>query len=223
MKLLVTLIFLLSSVFTAITIFHLIKKNQLKPLFSSAIYALFSSIVFSIIIGTLSVLLFLIYHIDLKEPRRAINWVQGNLEGFFLSVFLLTLLTFALILLIGEVFLGAGVACSMFFLLALTNYYKMLYRNEPLFPNDFIQIGQIRSILPMIDTTISMPLTVVAFVVLLGLLILWYYSRKIKVSFVTRIILLLPVLFLIGSFLFYEEKFAKSIMMNMLHLPHGIR
>ncbi len=63
-------------------------------------------------------------------------------------------------MLVGEAYLGAGITFVLYFILALVNYYKKIFRNEPLFPNDFIQASQLKEVIPMIKDSISIPIVI---------------------------------------------------------------
>ena len=59
----------------------------------------------------------------------------------------------------GSLFRGWDYLCSVFYFSSV-NYYKKIFRNEALFPNDFIQASQLKEVIPMIKDSISIPIVI---------------------------------------------------------------
>ncbi len=207
---LLVLLVLGASILLWVLTLWLSKKEFITKLSLSQAYAYFTALLFSITVGLVSAGIFLIYQIDIKHLVDTTEWIQHNLSTFLFSAFLLSLLTFGLMLVIGEAFLTSGIALVLFFIFAITNHYKLIFRNEPLFPNDLVQIGQMKDVIPLISDSISLPITIGIIAVCIGLLVLWFFLPKIKLKLIARIIVLIPVIFLIKSFLIYDGTFAEK-------------
>ncbi|KIL49825.1 LTA synthase family protein [Jeotgalibacillus soli] len=199
-----------SAVLWLLTIYFLNKKDWTDNLVSNQYYSVYSSLLFSVSVGLLSAFIFLLYHLGLEVPGNTIEWIQTYPERYFFSSFILALIAAGLSLLIGEAFLSAGISFVLFYILAIVNFYKKNFRNEPLFPNDFIQVTQLGEVLPMIRDSISIPMVILSFIGIAVLAALWYLLPKIKLRFIPRLIMLIPLVFLIKSFLFYEDTFAEK-------------
>jgi hypothetical protein len=188
----------------------LLRFNQIERIQASQWYAIFTAIVFSIAVAAVSAMVFVVYHIDIHNPGKTIEWMQAYPQSYLFTVFLLSLLTLAIIMLVGEAYLGAGIAFVLYFILALVNYYKKIFRNEPLFPNDFIQASQLKEVIPMIKDSISIPIVIGVIGSIIVLITLWFFLPKIKIRWFLRIIMILPLIFLMKSFLFFEHSFAQK-------------
>ncbi|MDM8149897.1 LTA synthase family protein [Priestia megaterium] len=199
-----------SLILWALTFYLLLQFNQIERIQGSQWYAIFTAIVFSIAVAAVSAMVFVIYHIDIHNPGKTIEWMQVYPERYLFTVFLLSLLTLAIIMLVGEAYLGAGITFVLYFILALVNYYKKIFRNEPLFPNDFIQASQLKEVIPMIKDSISIPIVIGVIGSIVVLIALWFFLPKIKIRWFLRIIMILPLIFLMKSFLFFEHSFAQK-------------
>ncbi|MED3823777.1 sulfatase-like hydrolase/transferase [Priestia flexa] len=204
------LVSLIALLLSFLTVWILVKKELITQVANSRVYHLISAFLFATFIGLVGALLFLIYHIDLHQLGKSIEWIQEYTDRYLLSSFILGLLAFGVILLTGEVYIGSGISILLFFILALTNHYKKIFRNEPLFPNDFIQVTQLKEVIPMIRESISLSTTILVVISVIALFVLWLRSPKLKIDWRIRIILILPIMFISKSFLFFEDTFAEK-------------
>ncbi|MGP4077693.1 sulfatase-like hydrolase/transferase [Halobacillus sp. K22] len=185
------------------------KQKKIEALYKSRIYRIATSFLVSGIVGVAASYIFMVFHLDFTIGR-ATEWVQEYPDRYFFTAFLLSLFTLAIILLIGETYMGGGIALLVYFILALVNYYKQIYRNEPLFPNDFIQIGQLQDVIPLISESISITATLLVIGVIVAGLFTWYKIPKIKIGWITRLLIFVPVAYLLYSFLLYDDRFTES-------------
>ncbi|SIS41399.1 LTA synthase family protein [Salimicrobium flavidum] len=202
-------IIVLSLLLWGAAVWFLDKKEMLYPLYRSKTYRIVTAVVISLIVGTISAFLFLFFHLD-TEAGPTVEWGQEYPLRFMLTAVLLFVGTLFLVLLTGEAYIGGALAFVLFFLMAIANYYKKLYRNEPLFPNDFVQIGQLQEVLPFITDNLPIGMIVLASIGIIALLFLWYKSPKIKMPIWFRIVLIIPVAYLLYASLFYEDKFTEG-------------
>ncbi|MCA0984698.1 LTA synthase family protein [Halobacillus yeomjeoni] len=200
----------ISLIVWCLTIWYLSKYEWFVRIIDSKFFKLLSTIVFSIYVGGISAYLFLAFHIDIENIGRTTEWLQQYPQRFGFTWFILSLLTLGLILLIGEVYMGAGISLVIYFVIAIVNYYKKIYRSEPLFPNDFTQIGQLNEVIPFVSKSIPLLYTLMIILILVFSIFVWYKSPKLKVGWITRLFLLIPIAYLIYSFLLYEDTFTEK-------------
>ncbi|WP_394218409.1 LTA synthase family protein [Halobacillus trueperi] len=204
------LILLLSLATWAGVVYYLHKKEWMQVLYESKIYRGFTSLIMSVYVGGVSAFLFIAYHLGIDQMGTTTEWFQQYPDRFLFTAFLLSLITFAFILLIGEAYIASTLSLLVFYLVALANYYKKEFRNEPLFPYDFVQIGQLPEVLPMISGAFSLPIILVLLSSLILASVVWWKIPKIKLGWKSRLVLVLPVFYLVFSFFNYEGRFTAS-------------
>ncbi|MCA1011271.1 LTA synthase family protein [Halobacillus halophilus] len=204
-----TSILVLSLVMWGTATWWLHNRNKIDTLYKSRIYRVATALLVSGMVGAAASYLFMVFHLDITLGR-ATEWVQEYPERYMFTVFLLSLFTLALILIIGETYMGGGIALLVSFILALVNHYKQIYRNEPLFPNDFIQIGQLQDVIPLISDSISITATLLIIGLIVAGVYVWYKMPKIKIGWITRLVILVPVAYLLYSFMLYDDRFTES-------------
>ncbi|NEU36038.1 sulfatase, partial [bacterium LRH843] len=77
-----------------LTVWILVKKELITQVANSRVYHLISAFLFATFIGLVGALLFLIYHIDLHQLGKSIEWIQEYTDRYLLSSFILGLLAF---------------------------------------------------------------------------------------------------------------------------------
>ena len=205
-----TMILLISLLSWGAVLFILDKKGWIQPLYMSEIYRILSSLLLCLYVGAISAFLFIAYHLSIEELGKTTEWIQQYPERFSFTVFLLALITFGLILIIGEAYMASGLALIVFYLVSVANYYKKEFRNEPLFPYDFVQIGQLGEVIPMISGAFSLPIVFAIFLSIVGAVFLWWKLPKITIGWITRLVLLVPIVYLVYSFFLYDDRFTAS-------------
>lgn len=205
-----TLIFLLSLLSWGALLYIFHKKGWMEPVYESKIYRIFSSLLLCLYIAAISAFLIIAYHLGIEELGKTTEWIQQYPERFSFTVFLLALVTFGLILIIGEAYIASGIALIVFFLISVANYFKKEFRNEPLFPYDFVQIGQLGEVIPMISGAFSLPIVFAISLSIVVAVFLWWKLPKITLGWITRLVLLAPVVYLVYSFFLYEDRFTAA-------------
>ncbi|WP_406944735.1 LTA synthase family protein [Halobacillus sp. SY10] len=191
-------------------VYYLHKKEWMQVLYESKIYKIFTSLIMSVYVGLVSAFLFIAYHLGIDQIGKTTEWFQQYPDRFLFTAFLLSLITFAFILLIGEAYIASTLSLIVFYLVALANYYKKEFRNEPLFPYDFVQIGQLTEVLPMISGAFSLPIILVLTASLILASAVWWKIPKFKLGWKTRVVLVVPIVYLVFSFFNYEGRFTAS-------------
>ena len=75
----------------------------------------FTAIVFSIAVAAVSAMVFVIYHIDIHNPGKTIEWMQAYPERYLLRSFTLAVNTSDHYASRGSLFRGWDYLCSVFY------------------------------------------------------------------------------------------------------------
>jgi phosphoglycerol transferase MdoB-like AlkP superfamily enzyme len=190
--------------------FFNIKLFKLKTLKENSFT---KAILFSLIISVTAC--FLLQFFQLSQNIWAVsNWITNHFGIFLLSILFIFFLQLFLLSIIGNLYYSSTV--TLFFLGAVgySNSKKISVLGEPLYPIDFYQIRNIKSLFEMIGGSLSL-LVVIAVLLLSGFFIYLYKKLpKIKVKISMRVFTFILSLFIIYSYLHFSGSFINVLTVN---------
>lgn len=170
-------------------------------------------------------LLFLIAHtmnwmyIMMQENMSLVlvnNWVYQRYGQYILSLLFIYMIYVFVYSLLGRIFLSVTITSLVLTIFGIVNHFKLIFRGDPFYPSDFIQITQMQSVIPMVMDYFSWW---TIFLGILGITLLVYlvmYIRKhipvIKPNMITRIILICGSTFMVYAYSNYPNTFMNSVL-----------
>ncbi|MDF2568191.1 MAG: sulfatase, partial [Oscillospiraceae bacterium] len=135
------------------------------------------------------------------------------------SIFI-TLSVLSLYLLIRRAWLTVLISGTLLTVMSCVNYYKFLLRNEPFFPWDLTSIGEAAEILPSTKLTVTKPICIAIYGILILAVLLFFWRRITKPGKIVRLAscfcLSLCILAAFSTIkfaqhIFYDETYLTSI------------
>lgn len=147
----------------------------------------------------------------LQDPVNTTKWITDNSNIFIAGVLYLQMLFLLVFAIIGNVFISSFLTSVLLLLLGFVHYNKLNLRAEPLYPMDFLQISQVKDVIPMVREYLSVSF---AIGVLLGILflVLWIIALpKMKLNVWVRVSLLCVSFFLVYSYTNFPKTFMNKV------------
>lgn len=137
--------------------------------------------------------------------NAALFWIQRNPHLFFLNFCITILISLFFISLTGSLQIVVFLSTFCLVLISLTNFVKIQFLGEPLFPWDLIRVDQVINLLPKYIGEI--PIVFIALgLMILGLYFLGrYIVPRCKVRWFFRIALFLSLCIIIPLLIFYRH------------------
>ncbi|MDD2496411.1 MAG: hypothetical protein PHE29_14640, partial [Tissierellia bacterium] len=142
-------------------------QNKHKTIFIYLCLILFVPLLFSLSIQ----------FIQFENIAYTVNWILDHRIPFFMGYILIVLLYLAL-LCIGSFGFATASTGAISFVLAIINYYKCKFRNEPFLPWDLTSSSELKQIIPQLKIE---PTLAIIFCILVYLTLI-YFTRKIKIK-----------------------------------------
>jgi len=141
-------------------------------------------------------------------------WITANFKIFLLSnlfIFFLYLLLFSII---GNPYVSSIIALIVLEAIGYSNSKKISILGEPLYPVDFYQIKNIKSLIQMVGGNLAILL--IAALVLFSFLLVYAVKKlpKIKIGTKARLALFSLSSFIIYSYLFFSNNFINVLAAN---------
>ena len=135
-----------------------------------------------------------------------VEWMLNHAAPFFMGYFLIVLLYCAL-LCIGRLWIATAATGAITIVLAIINFFKCEFRNEPFLPWDLKSSAELKSIMPQlkIEPTLTMIFCITVYVCLV------LYTKRIKTTKYKTI----KSTILIRSFAFFLILFISSKYVNL--------
>lgn len=170
-------------------------------------------------------LLFLIAHtmnwmyIMMQENMSLVlvnNWIYQRYGQYILSLLFIYMIYVFVYSLLGRIFLSVTITSLVLIIFGIVNHFKLIFRGDPFYPSDFIQITQMQSVIPMVMDYFSWW---TIFLGIFGITLLVYlvmYIRKhipvIKPNIITRIILICGSTFMVYAYSNYPNTFMSNVL-----------
>lgn len=133
-----------------------------------------------------------------------IDFFVGNIPLVIMNIFVLWIIQWPFVLLLGNAIKSSFVFLFFMILLGIGNYQKMLYRPEPVYPSDILMLKDIKFLFFSVERMIQVLIVVVvvAFIVSLFFLSKSAYIKKANIinkgyirviSFIVSLILFIPL------------------------------
>ena len=133
-----------------------------------------------------------------------IDFVVGNIPLVIMNIFMLWIIQWPFVLLLGNAIKSSFVFLFFMILLGIGNYQKMLYRPEPIYPSDILMLQDIKFLFFSVERMIQV---LIVFVVAVFIVSLFFLSKSayIKkaniinkgyirvISFIVSLILFIPL------------------------------
>lgn len=133
-----------------------------------------------------------------------IDFVVGNIPLVIMNIFMLWIIQWPFVLLLGNAIKSSFVFLFFLILLGIGNYQKMLYRPEPIYPSDILMLQDIKFLFFSVERMIQV---LIVFVVAVFIVSLFFLSKSayIKkaniinkgyirvISFIVSLILFIPL------------------------------
>ncbi|WP_428909678.1 LTA synthase family protein [Niallia sp. Krafla_26] len=151
--------------------------------------------------------IYLQYAQSLHNLPETILWISDNPAIYYIGLLLLLSLFIFTFSLIGNVYLSSFLTASILFLIGFAHYNKLNLRIEPLYPSDFMQIGQLKEVIPMVMNSFSVKDFIFILVIISVIIVLTFLLPKIRISLWTRGVLILFSVIVIYSFANFPNTF----------------
>ncbi|WP_163215799.1 LTA synthase family protein [Clostridium thermarum] len=168
------------------------------------------AILFSFIISVVAC--FILQFFQLSHNIWAVtNWIVQNIGIFVLSFVFIFFLQLFLLSIIGNLYYSSTVTFIILVAIGYSNSKKISVLGEPLYPIDFYQIRNIKSLFEMIGGSVSL-LHIIGILLLCGTFVYLYKKLpKMKVSIRLRVITFTLSIFVIYSYLHFSEGFINVL------------
>lgn len=165
------------------------------------------------IIFTLSLLtIYLIQYAQVsKGAGEALKWCKNHKKIIILSSFFISFIYLLIISLVGNITSGSIAGFIIFAILAFANAKKLSILGEPIYPSDFYQLLEIKSLLKFITGYFSLLYLIIAAILIFVFVKLYKRFPKLHLSFVERIMSFILSIFMIYSYLNFNSNFLKNI------------
>lgn len=188
-----------------------ISKNKLinSILKSKLIKSVLISFIFSLITT-----FFLQYFQMSRDFTRTIWWLSSYYKIYFLSSLFIFFLYLLLLSIIGNPYISSIVALIILELIGYSNSKKLSILGEPLYPVDFYQITNIKSLIHMVGGNL---LIVLIIVLILFIALLVYAVKKLpklKIGAKSRLAIFTLSSFIIYCYLFFSNNFINVLAAN---------
>lgn len=176
----------------------------------------FKVISISFIISIAASLLLQFFQLS-QNIYAVMDWVASNFEIFLLSSLFIFFLNLFLTSVIGNLYISSIATFFLFGAVGFSNSKKISVLGEPLYPADFYQVRNVKSLFEMIGGHISF--SIVIFLIFICFLLVFLYKKlpKLKVNLRLRFSTLLLSTFIIYSYLHFSGTF-----MNVISAKAGV-
>lgn len=157
----------------------------------------------TLLVATISFVFIQLLQFSLDIPIF-IDFFVGNIPLVTMNIFVLWIIQWPFVLLLGNAIKSSFVFLFFIILLGIGNYQKMLYRPEPVYPSDILMLKDIKFLFFSVERMIQVLIVVVvvAFIVSLFFLSKSAYIKKANIinkgyirvfSFIVSLILFIPL------------------------------
>lgn len=143
------------------------------------------------------------------------NWIYLQYTQCLFSVLLIYMVYILVYNSIGKILLSVMLTSCSFIILGIVNYFKSMFRGEPLYPSDFTQIGHMQSVIPMVMDYFSLKNILIGIISIVVFAFVVFTIRKhiksIKIHIGMRIVLICTSLFMVYAFSNYPNTFVNKL------------
>lgn len=146
-----------------------------------------------------------------QDNTNILYWVSANIGITILNTFFIFFIYLLIIALIGNFTIGTITGCLVLTLLCYANSKKILVLGEPIYPVDFYQVLEIKSLLKFVQGSFS-PIYIV--ILLLAVFLIIKFIKKLpkfRLTFSKRLAAFLISAFMIYSYINFTHSFLKDI------------
>lgn len=144
-----------------------------------------------------------------------INWIYNYNAQFIFSIIVIFAIYVLMYNVFGKVFLSTTFTSVLLIILAIVNYYKLIFRGEPLYPSDFVQIGHMQSVIPMVMDYFSWGFVFLVIVSIAVCILIGIYVRKyiqnVKINIGVRVLLAIGSIFVVYAYSNYANTFMNKL------------
>ncbi|WP_066055767.1 LTA synthase family protein [Robertmurraya korlensis] len=146
----------------------------------------------------------------LRDPVLTTRWITENTRQFVAGVLYLQILFILAWSIIGNVYISALITSVSLLLMGFVHYNKLNLRTEPLYPMDFLQVGHLKEVIPMVSEYLSIGsiLLFLLFIIIFVLLIM--ILPRTKTNIWVRVLLFVSSVYLLYSYTFFPKTFMKK-------------
>lgn len=146
---------------------------------------------------------------------ETISWIYRHIGHFTLSLVLIYVVYIFMYNVLGKLFLSVVLTSCSFAIVAVVNYYKLIFRGDPLYPSDFTQIGHMQSVIPMVMDYFSLKYILVGIGCIGGCIVVLMYLRKhivtVKIHLGVRVLLILGSICILYGYANYTNTFMNKL------------
>jgi phosphoglycerol transferase MdoB-like AlkP superfamily enzyme len=146
----------------------------------------------------------------LSNPVNTMAWVETNFKKFEVGTVFIFFIYMFIISTVGNFYTGTIIGITLFLGVAFANLNKMKILKEPLYPVDFYQIRYLKDLFSMIGVNISPLMILLVIIAIAALVMLIRKLPKLSMSPVPRLLIGLFSVYMIYSYLNYEDTFIKK-------------
>ncbi|PEE36222.1 LTA synthase family protein [Bacillus pseudomycoides] len=143
------------------------------------------------------------------------NWIYLQYAQYLFSLVLIYMVYILVYNLFGKILPSVILTSCSLIILAIVNYFKIMFRGEPLYPSDFTQIGHMQSVIPMVMDYFSLKNILIVIISIALFIFVVFYIRKhinsITIHISMRIVLICASVFMVYSFSNYPNTFVNKL------------
>lgn len=195
--------------------FRLTRKKRMKLVYESNNQILKHSVRFfynSILIyytAVLCMFLLILFQFQFNIDESTV-WLQNHISQFNLSIIFFMIVSLFLYSIIGELYKSLIAISILSFIMGFIHFNKLLVLYQPFYPTDFLQVTHMKDVIPMLVSVFSVKRVLALILSLIIISLFIYIVPKQKLKIKSRLSIAVISMFLIISFVNYQNSFLKS-------------